>query len=328
MSFIDTEHRTLADFLRDDAIYSDPPRTSENEEVWGRVLRNLETLWKTTEKRFFANYLSGLERLKISASRIPSLSDVNQMLSEIGWQAVYVDGMVDDHLYHEMQSHSYFPVARRLRSLRDIDHSAAPDFIHDVIGHLPMLFEADYRSLINTWARRAFAAPRDKIDVDMSRGLAALIEAKERDVLDPAEIEDKTIELQDLHRKARRKRPSQAARYHRFYAWAIELGVIADDRDGIRVCGSAALSSRGELQKLFNGETQLISFIDNALNTPVDYTEPQNSLFFVRGFSEYRDVLESIQPGAGSSIAEQGPRDPTYFLPRAREANRAGPSGK
>ncbi len=124
--------------------------------------------------------------------------------------------------------------------------------------------------------------------------MAALIDAKERDVLDPAEIKDKTIELQDLHRKARTKRPSRAARYHRFYAWAIELGVIADECDGIRVCGSAALSSRGELQKLFNGETQLISFIDNALNTPVDYTEPQNSLFFVRDFSEYRDVLEGI----------------------------------
>ncbi len=145
MSLIDTEHCTLADFLRDDAIYSDPPRTSEDEEVWRRGLRNLETLWKTTEDRFFGDYLSGLDRLKISATRIPSLSDINQMLSEIGWTAVYVDGMIDDHLYHEMQSSPYFPVARRLRSLRDIDHSAAPDFIHDVIGHLPMLFEVEYR---------------------------------------------------------------------------------------------------------------------------------------------------------------------------------------
>lgn len=294
MSLLEAEHCTLADFLRNQAIYSAPVRTLEDEEVWGRVLRNLEVLWKTTEEPFFADYLSGLDRLKISASRIPTLSDINKMLSEIGWTAIYVDGMVDDHLYHEMQSARYFPVARRLRSLRDIDHSAAPDFIHDVIGHLPMLFEVEYRSLINNWARRAFDAPREAIDHDMSRALAALIEEKEKEVLDPTGIADRTIELQDLHRKARRKRPSRAARYHRFYAWAIELGVIAKGDDVVRVCGSAALSSRGELQKLFNGETQLISFVDHALNTPVDYTAPQNALFIVQDFSDYRKVLESI----------------------------------
>jgi phenylalanine-4-hydroxylase len=294
MSLAATEVLALSDFLRNDMIYSDPSRTSENEEVWSRVLRHLETLWRTADGRFFADYLSGLDRLKISASRIPALTEINQMLSEIGWTAIYVDGMVDDHLYHEMQSARYFPVARRLRSLRDIDHSAAPDFIHDVIGHLPMLFTVEYRSLINQWARRAADAPRNAIDEDISRALAALIEEKERDVLDPAGIEDKTILLQELHRKACNRWPSRAARYHRFYAWAIEFGVIADGQDKIQVCGSAALSSCGELRKIFNGETQLISFVDHALDTPVDYTAPQNSMFFVRDFSEYRKVLKEI----------------------------------
>lgn len=294
MSLVAPACRSLADFLKCDAIYADPPRTSENEEVWSGVLKHLEVLWKTEERRFFADYLSGLERLKISASRIPVLADINQMLSEIGWTAVYVDGMVDDHLYHEMQSARYFPVARRLRSLRDIDHSAAPDFLHDVIGHLPMLFTVEYRSLINQWARRAADASRDAIDEDISKALAALIEVKERDVLDPAEVEHKTIELQELHRKARNRWPSRAARYHRFYAWAIEFGVIADGVDRIQVSGSAALSSRGELRKIFSGETELVSFVDHALDTPVDYTEPQNSMFFVRDFSEYHKALKSI----------------------------------
>ncbi|HTJ03618.1 MAG TPA: hypothetical protein VL492_12580, partial [Methylovirgula sp.] len=108
------------------------------------------------------------------------------------------------------------------------------------------------------------------------------------------EVEDKTIELQELHRMARSRQPSRAARYHRFYAWAIEFGVIADGADRIQVCGSAALSSRGELRKIFNGETELVSFVDHALDTPVDYTEPQNSMFFVRDFSEYHRALKTI----------------------------------
>lgn len=288
------EFQSLANFLKDDAAYAEPVRTAEDKEVWSRIVRHLEMLWKTDEKRFFVDYLSGLERLKISASRIPVLSEINRMLSQIGWSAVYVDGMVDDHLYHEMQAARIFPVARRLRRLRDLDHSAAPDFVHDVLGHLPMLFTAHYRFLVREWAQRAMASPREALDAEISNALAALIAEHESGVLDPAMIDKKTGELRELHRQARSRNPSLAARFARFYAWAIEFGIITDGKDRLQISGSASLSSPGELRKIFNGETRLVSFVDNALDTPVDYTTPQNTMFFVSQFSEYRSVLRSI----------------------------------
>jgi phenylalanine-4-hydroxylase len=294
MSIVKKEFRFLTDFLKDDAAYAEPIRTAEDKEVWSRIVRHLEMLWKAEDKRFFTDYLLGLERLKISASRIPVLSKINLMLSQIGWSAVYVDGMVDDHLYHEMQAARIFPVARKLRRLRDLDHSAAPDFAHDVLGHLPMLFTAHYRSIVREWGQLAMVAPREALDVEISKSLAALIAEHENGVLDAAMIGKKTDELEELHRRARNGSPSLAARFARFYAWAIEFGIIADGNDTLQVSGSAALSSPGELRKLFNGETQLVSFVDHALDTPVDYTTPQSTMFFVNHFSEYRRVLRNI----------------------------------
>lgn len=309
------EFQSLANFLKDDAAYAEPVRTAEDKEVWSRIVRHLEMLWKTDEKRFFIDYLSGLERLKISASRIPVLSDINRMLSQIGWSAVYVDGMVDDHLYHEMQAARIFPVARRLRRLRDLDHSAAPDFVHDVLGHLPMLFTAHYRFLVREWAQRAMAAPREALDAEISKALAALIAEHESGVIDPAMIDKKTDELRDLHRRARSGTPSLAARFARFYAWAIEFGIITDGKDRLQISGSASLSSPGELRKIFNGETQLVSFVNNALDTPVDYTTPQNTMFFVSQFSEYRSVLRSIGKNELIRPHQQNRKTPRSRMP-------------
>lgn len=322
MSSAQKEFRFLANFLKSDAAYAEPVRTAEDKEVWGRVVRHLEMLWKTQERRFFADYLSGLDRLKIFPSRIPVLSEINQMLSQIGWTAVYVDGMVDDHLYHEMQAARFFPVARRLRRLRDIDHSAAPDFVHDVLGHLPMLFTAQYQSLVREWARRAMATPRDTLDVNISKALAALIAERESEVLDLAMIEKSTTRLRELHRQARSGSPSHAARFARFYAWAIEFGIIAGGNDRLQISGSASLSSPGELRKIFDGETHLVSFVDHALDTPVDYTAPQNMMFVVEDFSQYRSVLRQIgkdhHASRQGSFSESTPGRSHIGLDRAR----------
>jgi hypothetical protein len=38
----------------------------------------------------------------------------------------------------------------------------------------------------------------------------------------------------------------------------------------------------------------LLSFIEHAISTPVDYSVVQDTLFVARDFSEYQRVLESI----------------------------------
>jgi phenylalanine-4-hydroxylase len=294
MKYRSDNFQRLKNYISDNDVHTDACRTSEDVDVWRHTLRNLEALWKPREARFFGEYLSGLDSLNISLARIPSLSEINRMLARIGWTAVYVDGMVDDRLYQEMQATQFFPVARRLRRIRDVDHSAAPDFIHDVIGHLPMLFSAQYRALVTEWAQRARDASPDATDREISIALADLINEREKDVLDHRAIQNKTLTLQQLHRRARSLPATRAARFARFYAWAIEFGISCDDISGIRVSGSASLSSPEELQRIFAGETKLLDFSAHALDTPVDYTVPQNVMYAVRDFSDYADGLRRI----------------------------------
>src|ERR1700730_17810508 len=85
--------QSLARFRADPRVFTDPIRTDEDKDVWLSLLTLLHQLWKCYESRLHSHYLSGLRCLDISTSRIPSLSDINRMLSSIGWSAAYVDGM-------------------------------------------------------------------------------------------------------------------------------------------------------------------------------------------------------------------------------------------
>src|SRR5271169_5334845 len=94
----------LASFLADPRTLADPVRTDEDKDVWMSLLQLLQQLWRSHAHNLYKDYLSALGLLDISVSRIPSLSDINTMLARISWSAAYVDGMVDDRLYQEMQA--------------------------------------------------------------------------------------------------------------------------------------------------------------------------------------------------------------------------------
>jgi phenylalanine-4-hydroxylase len=293
MSQSAADQRLLESFLSDSRTFAEPVRTDEDQDVWTSLLQLLQELWRAHESNLYGGYLSGLSKLDISASRVASLADINAMLSGIGWSAAYVDGMVDDRLYQEMQAARVFPVARHIRRKRDLFHSAAPDFIHDVIGHLPMLFSTEYQALLSQWAQRALTARPGAKDVQAGRALAALIEEREKDAPVPQAIAQKTAVLEQLQREASASL-TRAARFARFYAWAFEFGVTAGDNGGIRIGGSAALSSPGEFRRIISGQTGIRSFADHALATPVNYSVVQDTMFVAEDFGEYEKVLAGI----------------------------------
>jgi phenylalanine-4-hydroxylase len=289
----DVNEQSLARYQEDPDVYTDPVWTEEDRDVWMSLLTLLQQIWKRYENSLHPDYLSGLRCLDISTSRIPSLSEINAMLASIGWSAAYVDGMVNDRLYQEMQASKVFPVARHIRQKRDLYHSAAPDFIHDVIGHLPMLFSPQYQSLLNEWARRALTARPDANDVQVGKALAALIEEKEKKSPDLEVIAERTAFLQQLHLETSAS-PSRAARFARFYAWAIEFGVTLDKAGSIKINGSAALSSPGEFERMISGTVRLQPFVSCAITSPVNYSVVQDTMFVAKDFSEYQEVLANI----------------------------------
>lgn len=283
----------LARYMQIPGIFEDPERSDEDKIVWSRIWNELATIRKEHPNRFHPVYATGIDGLGLSGHEIPSLQSINAALKPLGWSAVYVDGMVTDILYRQMQSARVFPIARSIRKLRDLHHSAAPDFVHDVIGHLPMLYIDDYQQLVVSWASDAVDAYPTEQDHAISRSLGELIDAYEQPVRDSELIARNKQALSQLHQQVAGN-PSRNAKYVRHYAWSIELGLVQLGGDQPIIVGSAALSSPGELMKIIDGKTAFTSFAQHALDTPVDYSTPQEVLFVAQGFPEYQAVLRGI----------------------------------
>jgi len=279
--------------LETPAQMPDPVRTEEDKCVWTTIFPLLHQIWTSHRDYLHDEFVTGLERLNLTADRIPQLSDLNRGLSEIGWTAAYVDGVVEDRIYHQMCAERVFPVARGIRRMRDLKHSAAPDFVHDVLGHLPMLFSADYRSLNVAWAHKGLTVQPSSLDKAISMALDALTEEHQKENPDPLAIKSKTTLLRSLHDHAGAS-PSRAARLARFYVWSIEFGITARDGGGFRIGASASLSSPEEFMRIVNGGVKLAPFRKYAITTPVDYTVVQNTMFIADDFAEYQQVLNEL----------------------------------
>ena len=110
--------------------------TSEQHDVW-RILyeRRMATLEETGSSVF----LEGIERIGLSPSRVPDLSDVNVRLGwRTGWAAVPVAGFIPAPEFFRCLSSRRFPTTITVRPREQLDYLPEPDIFHDVFGHVPL----------------------------------------------------------------------------------------------------------------------------------------------------------------------------------------------
>lgn len=272
--------------------YADPVRTEEDHAVWREYLSLVgpgehNRSWKRSA------YCEGIALLAPSAERIPSLCEINRWLAAIGWQADYHSGFVRASEYAQLQARRIFPIARHIRRHRDFLHSAAPDFIHDLFGHLPMLFEEDYRDLIGAWAAKRAHVDSSPEDTAVARVQDELIAANESTERDGAAIRRLTEELRRAQQAAC-LRASNAGRLERFYTWCMEFGLLQQRAVGPQIIGGAVLSSYGEMTRAINGQVRFSMFQASTLDRAVNYTVYQDEMFMASSFEEYHELLERI----------------------------------
>lgn len=270
---------------------TDPPRSGEDVLLWRMMLERIERLMESGWHS--AQYVDSFAWFRSLEPGIPLLGTINRWLDSVGWRAVYVTGYIPVRRYQELQAQRIFPLSWRIRRLRDIDHSAEPDFIHDVFGHLPMLFHERYRSLICEWAERGLQVTPTGVDLALEDHLMTLINAREQPQVNAEEVERITRKLIEAQAAATAC-SSRFFKLETFYTWAIEFGVIDDGHFGRKLIGAAALSSPGEMERIFSGRTTISSFADEAIGVPVDYTLYQKEIFAVRRFEDYFSVLRAI----------------------------------
>ncbi len=264
----------------------------EDEETWS--ILSSELLEVAVKSGWHSPvYVEALTALLTSCPRRPILQDLNRWLAPTSWRTEYSDGYVSVDRYFEMLDRRCFPIARAIRRRRDLNHSAAPDFAHDVLGHLPMLFDPGYRELVSSWARLGRFSASEPEDRWVASALAALITERERESCNPVAIAQRTEELSKAHGAAFARR-SRRYRFENFFTWAFEFGLLIGDGDKPTLIGGACLSSRGEMARLFKGDVEILSFRAGAIGHPVDYTVFQPAMFIASGYDELTYELSQI----------------------------------
>lgn len=119
-----------------------PLFTEENHDVWKKLFENQD---ENRVKGISEIYLNYLQELLLPKDRIPSLDEINEVLTaKSGWEVIPTTGMVDSNYFFNCLAEKRFPVNISIRKLSELDFAELPDMFHDVVGHLPLLLNEKY----------------------------------------------------------------------------------------------------------------------------------------------------------------------------------------
>jgi len=96
-----------------------------------------------------SSYTKGMKALGDNFSDIPNLIDLNHKLEKLtGWRIMAVDGILGCEEFYKLLSRKIFPSATFVRDWHSQAFTGYPDLFHDVVGHLPLMFEPAFGDFV------------------------------------------------------------------------------------------------------------------------------------------------------------------------------------
>ncbi|NPD84522.1 aromatic amino acid hydroxylase [Lentimicrobium sp. L6] len=262
--------------------------TGRSQAVWRYVMRrNLDYLADVAHH----SYLDGLKKTGISIDRIPSLEDMNDILSQIGWGAVCVDGFIPPAAFMEFQKHNVLVIAADIRSIDQLEYTPAPDIVHEAAGHAPIIADKEYAEYLRKFGdigSKAFSSTYDYELYEAIRHLSILKADPNTKAKDIKTAEDAIIELE-----ANPSPPSEMAFIRNLHWWTVEYGLIGSVQDP-KIYGAGLLSSIGESVWAMSEKVEKIPYSLEAMDYSFDITKPQPQLFVTPDFNHLNTVLDEF----------------------------------
>jgi phenylalanine-4-hydroxylase len=263
--------------------------TEQDHQVWNLVIARQQAFLEKRRRWVHPSYLQGFAELGLASGRLPSLDALNGVLRKVGCRAVYVDGLVPTGAYAELLSLRVTPIIWRVRSPEHVDYAPGPDIVHDTVGHLPMLFCADYVDYVAALARAMYLTRPTDLDEALNlahRTLADLATGDARDarLLAQAEAEVRAIERELADR------PSALTQLGRIFVWTVEFGLLGQP-GAFTIHGSGLFSSHREADAVCDGATPVIPYSLDVIETAFDLSTLQKQLFVARDFAHLHDTL-------------------------------------
>ncbi len=262
--------------------------TARDHAVWRYVMRkNLEYLSKVAHK----SYIEGLKKTGIFIDRIPRIEEMNDILGEIGWGAVAVDGFIPPAAFMEFQAHRVLVIAADIRSVEHIQYTPAPDIIHEAAGHAPIIADEEYASYLQLFGEigsKAFSSKNDYALYEEIRHLSIL----KADPNTPAhKIEEAENALaQSIDNLGV---PSEMSLIRNLHWWTVEYGLIGDISNP-KIYGAGLLSSLGESRSALKPDVIKLPYTLDAMDYSFDITKPQPQLFVTPDFKHLTKVLNQF----------------------------------
>lgn len=266
-------------------------------EVWRSIMQSRVALFDRYRNRISPRYLEGFQHLGLAGDDPPDVDTINGVLKPLGWRASYVDGFIPGAVYAALLNNRIFPVANFLRPPAWIHHSPVPDYIHDVIGHLPQLFSRTLRDFMCRISGVMAALPLSLEERELYRATRAfsllVLNKAPDDELEAARV------VMDRAQELVKGSHTPLSRVGRLFLWTVELGVLGTP-DDFRIVGAGLLSSENELRLILEGDVTFEPFdAEKVASTDIDFTGLQRRYFLAKTFEEYEAALEKIAREVG-----------------------------
>jgi phenylalanine-4-hydroxylase len=257
--------------------------------VWRYVMRQNYSYLKNVA---YYPYIPGLKKAGLTIEKIPSLQEINDALTVIGWGAVTVDGFIPPAAFMEFQAYRVLVIAADIRQLEHIEYTSAPDIIHESAGHAPIISDTKYNQYLSYLGKIGTKALFSSKDYELYESIRALSILKEMPNVDKEALAK--AEALVLYNQQNLGAPSEMALLSRLQWWTVEYGLIGSI-DQPKIYGAGLLSSIGESASCMDPKVKKIEYTIDALTYGYDITKEQPQLFVTPTFQNLIDVLEAFE---------------------------------
>lgn len=290
-------------------------------QVWREVLARNGQVIAAHSRSIHPSYLEGLKALDLRSS-VPRVSELNERLRSTGWKIVAVDGYIPATAYASLMAESIFPVSLRMRRPEHIDFAPEPDMVHDVLGHLPMLFCAEHRDYLRELAAVASRALPNELDTAFYDSVRRMAELKSTPGSSPVAVASAESVVTSVYAQLARN-ASQVTCLRRIYTWSIEFGVFGTSEQPV-IHGAALLSAPSELEHALGSGVALQPYSSDVVRHDHPFSDLLDRYFVARDYAHLHEVLagySSAQPGlAVAAVSEIRELRPEAFE-RARRSD-------
>jgi phenylalanine-4-hydroxylase len=147
---------------RDGDPVPDVGYTAEEQEVWREVWRHLHPLH---DQYACGAYRTAAERVALSRTAIPQLSEVNRKITPIeGFRMLPVAGLVSAGAFLTRLDEGVFLSTQYMRHHSVPLYTPEPDVVHELIGHAATFAQEDFAALNRAFGRAASRATADDVE--------------------------------------------------------------------------------------------------------------------------------------------------------------------